>query len=579
MSSLLPSRPALRHASLAALAAGALAVSGCGDDGKDPTTTAAAPTTGAPVQAALADDVPATAVAFAQGDIRPEGDTKAGVLEVSKALGIADPGKALIDELDLDDLAPDGKRFQADVLPHLGDHVGGFLIERPAKGRGDGPTASGALVAEVRDANALRAALGPELRKGTKLDVDGQEVYRERGDDKDPLTVWIGDRTLSIGKEDAVRQAIAAGAGDDLAGAARYRGAIGQVRATDPLAVAWVDLRHAQVLDGLLEELSGSVDAEVLNRAGIGKRHGGRGDHGDRGALGLGAAMPNIDATLALAAEATPGRIAIQSGGTQPEGAGGAAGGGADAVAALPSGSWLGAGLGDLRSGLLGGLAGGGVEGKAKGEDPKETVRGLGELLGVRLPDQLLEDLDGIRSVTLGARGDSLLSLGGAVVVQAKDAGAADRFLTALTDVLREKGLRPQPRDIAGAQKGVVGQFSGLPLQVAAAVSGDKVAVGLGPDSVAGALQPKGRLGDDPIYREAQEALGGTKPQLLLNARRIADLLGSLPMGRFEGVLQVVRRLQLLTAGSQSTGATTWRGSVVLKYGPPASGSSGASSR
>lgn len=555
-------RPSLRHASAAALLAGALALTGCGggDDKKDP---AAAPSaaSGAPVQAVLADDVPADAVAFGEADIRPEGATKAGILDVTKAFGITDPGGELIKALDLDghDLAS-GKSFESAILPTLGDHVGGFLIARPAK-KGEAAGVSGALVAEVRDATALRKALDADLRKSTKLDVDGQEVYREPDGGKDPFAIWVGDRTFSVGKEDAVRKAVAAASGPDLAGAARYRSAIGQVRATDQVGVAWLDLQQTEALDAVLSELD-SADLGSSRLSGRERRLGERLRSSTSG-------LPQIDASIGVALEARPGRIGLQLGGTQPKELAHTTSGGADAVAALPSGSWFAAGLGELRDSLLPGTT---------GKDPKQAAQQLSKLLGVDVPEQLLSDIGDVRAITLGARGDSLLSLGGAVVVQTKDAAGSGRLMDALAGVLGDKtSLKLRSSDIPGADKGLVGQLPGLPLQVAIGTKGDRLAIGLGPDSVTGALEPKGRLGDDPVYARAQALIGGAKPQLLLDASRIGELIGSLPLDRLGagGVMQVVRRLQLLSAGATNTGATTWRGSAVLQYGPaPATGSS-----
>lgn len=99
------------------------------------------------LKAALSDDVPANAAAFAETSIRPQGDTKATIEQIAGMFGVQDPGDELIKALDMDEPLDSGKTFKDDVLPLLGDHVGGFVLGGKPAGK---QPVDAAVVAEVR---------------------------------------------------------------------------------------------------------------------------------------------------------------------------------------------------------------------------------------------------------------------------------------------------------------------------------------------------------------------------------------------------------------------------------------------
>jgi hypothetical protein len=601
-----PVRPARarvgRGASVATRAAAAVLLAGCGSDDAA-TTNAAATTTGTVPRAALADDVPAGAAAFAEADVRPGGDTQAAVDQLLALAGRTAGTTPKRHRGLTDGLLPKGVSLREDVLPHVGDHVGAFLLGgTPARSKDPRAAADGALVAEVRDADALRKAVGT---RGEAERVDGQTVRV-----RDGHAVWIGDRTAAFGSEKAVRAAIAAGPGADLTTNARYTGAVEQVRATDPVGVAWVDLRQAPALNGALTSLGAhlrdgrtaskarssalrSLPKSLRDRLERGLAAGGAKGTTARRSSGFGLRLPARDASAAMALELTPGRLVVRSGGIgsapvpDPKV-------GQDAVAALPAGSW--AAFGGGASGAL-----------AKGSPGARAFDRLSSLLGSS--PALRDALAGVEAVSGGVQGQNLLAASGAVLLHTKDDAAAKALMGELRKVLSGKGgplagrmggvggLTAKPQVIDGADEGFVVGLPGLPLSLAAGVAGDRVAIGLGAASVTKALKPGTPFSDDPLYARAKDALGGVAPSFVLRPKPLTDLLGSLGDGLggllgggalggsggsgsssrsglggllgsdgFGRIVDAAGRVGLVTAGRERTGTTTWRGTLVVEY-------------
>lgn len=599
-----------RAVPLAVLAAAAVAATGCGSD-EQSTTNAAATNTGSVPRAALADDVPARAAAFVEASLKPGGDSQEAIEQLVALVGGAGRSGAA-GKLRLgDDLLPKGRTFRKDILPHLGDHAAAFLMGgAPAKdgARTTAKSVDGAIVAEVRDAAKLREAVGTA---GKAVTVGGQTIRVT-----DDHAVWIGDRIAAVGSEPAVRAAIAAAGGADLAGDDRFTAALEQVRATSPIGISYVDLQQAPALNAAFADLA--THARALGARGkdskagasalrslpkglrdrVEERLGSKGSSSTKRGFSL--TLPASDATAAMALELTPGKLVVRSGGTDATPSADPKAG-SDAVAALPAGSW--AAFGGGASGAL-----------AKGSPGAMAFDRLTSMLGTTVPSGLRDALAGVESVSGGVQGQNLLAASGGVVLRAKDDAGATALLKQLGEVLGGKGgaggLAAKPTTIPGASDGLTVGLPGLPLQIAAGVQGDRLAVGLGVDSVTKALATDKRFADDPLYAKAQGLLDGAAPSFVLQPKPLTDLLASLgdglggllgggsgsggglggllgggaggakgsgssrdsgPMallgsGGFAKVVDAGRRVKLVTAGREATGATTWRGSLVVEY-------------
>ncbi|MGE4426266.1 MAG: hypothetical protein AB7G37_07435 [Solirubrobacteraceae bacterium] len=566
-------RPALRSSSLALLAAGALAVAGCGGDDDPKTTTVQAPTGGGgnAITSVLAGDVPANAIAFGEVNIRPGGDNKAAIDQVTGFFGITDVGSALREGLELDDLdniVPEGKSFETDVLPLIGDQLGVFLLpddgaKAATAGKSGDDDANFSLVGAVKDAAKLREVLKPE--KSKTIDVDGQQIIVETEESGTPGAIWIKDDRFFLGTEPSVRAAVAADKSGDLAGDERFSAALGQVKAGDPLGMGWVDLKGISTLEKLADDsgdrLSRLPGSDRL--PGSGRLPGGANPLKGLTADG---SLPDIDGTVAFAVDAKPGTIRFTTGGRIAKADDGTSrtaglGKGAALVGDLPAGSWVAAGI--SREELVGGLDSDALE-----VDAKQVVGLLKDATGISLPEEAVDQLLKAKSIAISGRGDSVLGIGANLIVQAESADGAGTLLDAIKTAANGAGLPVQDATIEGADKAIQAQVPQLPLPLAAGTKGDRVIVGFGTDALAKALSGDNRLKDDAGYKEAQAALG-LDPSVYVDARPLGSLIGSLPAGAIDELHEiqpVLGRLKLIAAGTKSTGDETFAGSVVVTY-------------
>lgn len=551
-------RPA-RVVPVAALLAGTLALAGCGGDDDSDQERPATPVTAASfnVTSELAGSIPAAAEAFAEVKLNPDGEQKAALDELVGLFG-EDAGDSLLDELGLDE-PKNGVSFEKDVVPHLGERAGGFAMADATASKAQvrkGEGVDGALVVTVKDREQLTTSLESSFGRSTKkVKVAGQDAYRN----DDGVTLWIGEKLLVAGTRNAVTAAIEAQGGETLDKNERFTTALKQVRGNDPLALGWADMQHASRLSTALMALGDDNDAvEQLKRSGV---PGGSASGFDALDQLSDATIPDYDATVAMAVLPKPGEMRVEFGGTQPNPANGSAQdvskAGADAVASLPAGSWLALGGSvDAASGV-------------PGADLDEQLKQLEQLTGEKLPPALTDALGKIKTVAVGVKGDSLLAIGGAAIVQTTDPAAASEMLTSIERELRkDDSLTIESTPIPGAEKSLVVRTAELPVRIAAGVKGDRLVIGLGAESVTSALEGAKTLRDDPAYAQAKQALSDDPPMLLVNPAPLAQLLGDLPAGSGD-IGEIVGGLQgikLLTASSVATGDTTWRGAFVLRY-------------
>ncbi len=562
-----PPQPRARRARLAPLAivvTGALVLAGCGgdDDEQEPPATPQAAAS-FNVTSELASSVPGDAQAFAEIKIKPEGEQKAAIDEIAKLLGAEG---SIADELGLND--DDGDlSFSEDVEPNIGDRIAGFALvaENAGANRSGGDDGiDGAFVVPVTDQAKLTSSLEGSFDKDTKkVQVAGQDAFRN----EDGMTLWVGESVAAIGTEKAVAAAIEAQGGETLDKNERFVNALKQVRGSDPLAVGWSDFQNAEAMFSALATLGneGGDDAlKELQRSGVPGA-----DASQLDALkGLSETpVPDIDATIAMAVQMKPGEMKIEIGGTQPAPSGGSleelTKAGADAVAALPSGSWLAAG-GSME-------AASGLPGYSLPDQLKQIEQATGE----KLPAVLTSSLEKIKTVAVGVKGDSLMSIGGAAIAQTDDAAASGELLKTLeTELAKDRTLKIDKTPVEGADDAFVVSTPQVPIRVAVGYKGDRLVIGLGAEAVTNALEGARPLSGDDAYKQAQEALGGDAPSMFVNPAPVAQLLGDLPpgSGNVGEVVDALSAVKLIAASSVATGDTTYRGTFVLRYDAAALG-------
>ncbi|MBF6621475.1 MAG: hypothetical protein ITG02_14750, partial [Patulibacter sp.] len=276
------------------------------------------------------------------------------------------------------------------------------------------------------------------------------------------------------------------------------------------------------------------------------------------------APIPDFDGTVAMAVLPKPGEIKVEVGGTMPKPESGSleqiAKAGSDATASLPSGSWLAFGASMDAANSM------------PGYSLEDQLKQIEELTGEKLPAGLTSSLEKIKTLAVGIKGDSLLAIGGAALVQTADAAAAaDLLATIERELQKDRTLTVDKTPIPGADDGVVVRTAQLPIRIAVGIKGDRLVIGLGAEAVTNALEGTKTLGGDAAYKQAQDALGGDAPTMLVNPAPLAQLLSDLPAGSGDAnemaeIVNAVKGIKLMTASQVGTGDTTWRGAFVLRY-------------
>ena len=474
-------------AAFAAVAAVVLPLAGCGG---------ASSSAGGDPGADPAAFVPASAPAYVEAQIQPDGELGANARSVAgRILHTGDPAgriTALIDR----GLKDQGRTYAQDVEPWLGKRAGIAVTGLRGSSRPDGVAA----LASKDDDAAGRFVDGlKDATKRTYRDVD----YRVTHDGD--LAAAVVDHVVLVGSEPGLKSAIDARSGDTLADAKNFKEARETV-GTDGLGFVYAD--PARIFD-------------LVQRAMPGGRSGGAGGAPAPQALkGLlaGSGLRSFAASLDVAKDALHVDAAVIGLRTQA-----GAGDGPGAAAAVPAGSWLSVGVGDLGGTVQRALAGFGKGGGATGGlDPQALLQGLQSGLGVDVQKDLLSWMG---DAAIFVRGTTRSDLGGALVVTSKDPAKSKASIATLRRLLQMIGARPKElTGVNGATGLTLSTRSGA---VEIAAKDDKFVIAYGPGALRDALAPRSALGDSAPFKTAAGLLQGAKPSLFLDTPQLVKLLGA----------------------------------------------------
>jgi hypothetical protein len=450
---------------LAVVASVALTIAGCGD-GDD---------------AELASMAPPDAPFYAEFTMRPEGD-QADAIEAfaDRVAGLGDPGAALIAELDAS-LADDGvdATYDGEIEPWLGDRGAIFVRSFGSAGAGMDPDA--AVLIDVTDAGAAEEfidrviAAEPEPTM-TERSYGGFDYMLDEGEG---TAVGLIDEVLAFGPEDSFKVAVDAADGESLAESEEYR------RRTDALGdelLASAYLEPAAAIEaGLASEDLGPEAARAV-RPLLG------GLLSNPLAIGLSATTEAAHLDFVCTVD---GQEDIATSGSLLE--------------ELPAASWLAFGAPDLGSAFertLDQLANGGLPGGA-------SV--FGEIRDATGIDLHADSLDWLADTSAFVEGTAPGAFTAGLIAEVADP-EGPRPLLARVQALaeRDSGLRSAAPP-EGADYGFSLGLPGLGGGAEAGVVGDRMVAVVG-GTIAQALDPEARLGDDPGYQAAIESLGEEFP-------------------------------------------------------------------
>jgi hypothetical protein len=483
---------ALLPRSLAAFAAAAvvaLPFAGCGDSGSS---------AGGDPGADPAAFVPAAAPVYVEAQVQPDGDLAANAKSVAgKILNTGDPAAKITGLID-QGLEDTGGSYAKDVDPWLGKRAG--LAVTGLRG-----TSTPDIVAAVASKDDDAASTFLDGLKGTTERKYRDVTYRFKADGD--LAAAVVDHTVVIGTERGFKSAIDARTGDTLAEAGNFKEARDTV-GTDGLGFLYAD--PARIFDLVLGAMP----------SGTGGANGAQASQALKGLL-AGSGIRSVAASLDVASNALRIDAAVIGMKTQA-----GSGDGPGAAAAVPAGSWLSLGVGDVGGSVSRAIAQFGKSGGAAsgGMDPQALLQQLQSGLGVDVQKDLLSWMG---DAALFVRGTTKADLGGALVVKSKDPAKSKQAIATIRRLLQTFGARPKALSgVAGAEGLTLSAGSGSgAIEIAA--KDDKFVVAYGADALKDALAGGSPLGDTGPFKAAAGLLEGAKPSLFLDTPQLVKLLGA----------------------------------------------------
>jgi hypothetical protein len=474
----------------AVIAAVAIPIAGCGDS----SSSSGGGNAGADPAAFL----PASAPVYVEAQVQPTGDLKANATTIAgKILRTSDPGGKIVGLLDKG-LKDDGTSYVQDIAPWLGQRAG-LAITGVGAG-GNDPDIAAAIASKDDDA----AQKFIDGRKGaTDREYRGVKYKYKASDD---LALAVIDHAVVAGTDRGFKSAIDARSGDTLAASATFKKARETV-GTDGLGFAYADPgRFFDLAMGAASGTAAGADAAQLKMF--------------KGLL-TGSGLQSVAAKFDVASNAL--RIEAAAIGVKAKAG---AGDGPGAAAAVPAGSWLSVGIGDVGGSLSKAITSLGQAGATGGVDPATLLQGLKSQLGIDVQKDLLSWMG---DAALFVRGTSMDDLGGALVVKSKDPAASKKSIPTLRKLLESLDVKTGALSGAGSSdaEGFSIDVGPLPAGIQVAAKDDKFVVAYGKDALADALGGGSALGDSEPFKTAAGLLDGAKPSLFLDTPQVVKLLSS----------------------------------------------------
>ena len=242
---------------------------------------------------------------------------------------------------------------------------------------------------------------------------------------------------------------------------------------------------------------------------------------------------------------------------------------GAKALGEAPSGAWLAAGVGNVGGtnlpralALLHGVASFATS-TVFASFGGQSIEKL--FTAIDSPKANLQQDFGTwaTSGSMFVSGTSLFNLQAALVIGSKEASASSAAVGKLAKLMQSGGAEVSNTTIPGADTAVSVKLQGFPavIFVANGVGSNgqaKFVLGLGQQSVQGALAPSSTLSTSPAYTSATTALGGgIEPSLIVEFPTMLGFLEGLGLTQSPGVSNLVpyfKSLGTLTAGASGQG-------------------------
>lgn len=461
---------------------------------------------------------------YVSATLQPEGETKKNIETLAKEIaGVDDLGGLIVEGLEK---SAAGEReeydFEKEVKPWLGEEGGLFLQEYGGK-HFEG---YGAAI-QVTDEDEARAFIEKQAEARGEEPKDGSYEGVDFEVEDEGSAVGVFDELVVVAENEAIfKSMVDASKGENLAGQDAFTSAIGNVPA-ESVAVAYVDI------GGLIEEAGNEIDANTqafIDSVGIEPRE----------ATAVAGLIPNSDNV----------EIDFSSNisGKNP-----------------PSGD---------ASKLLGSLPGSAVGAFASAEFGKRFNEGIDQIDETGIPGQVpphqlkkglkeagidLEAIAGsIGDVGVYVTGNSERTLAGAVVMEAESGTEATNTVSNVGLFLRKAGVSGVTKITEGASGFSIRspELGRQPIVVAA--KGSRIVIGYGLATTLSAFQESNKtLADNPAFKEAESALGGTPIAAFVDGPSALNLASALvPAGDqgFQEAKRYLTKIDYVALGSEASG-------------------------
>jgi len=209
----------------------------------------------------------------------------------------------------------------------------------------------------------------------------------------------------------------------------------------------------------------------------------------------------------------------------------------AESVRALPAGSLVGLGLGDVGEQIETQLTASGLGPNVLGQVEQAT--------GINVQEDLLSWMG---QGSAFVQGTGIGDLGGALIVQTSDRQATLDALEKVEPLLEAQDAEVEQVDEDGIE-GLEARFEGLPLPVYLVVADERFLVAVGDAALDSAAQPQGALGEDQGFKQAAGSLGeGLQPTFYASVPGLVALAESFGLAQDPSFQQARPYLDAFTA-------------------------------
>jgi hypothetical protein len=210
----------------------------------------------------------------------------------------------------------------------------------------------------------------------------------------------------------------------------------------------------------------------------------------------------------------------------------------AESVRALPAGSLVGLGLGDVGEQIELQLTASGLGPNVLGQVERAT--------GLNIQEDLLSWMG---QGSAFVQGSGIGDIGGALIVQTDDRQATLDALEPIGALLEEQADATIEEVDEDGVEGLEARFEGLPLPVYLVVADERFLVAIGDAALESAVQPRGTLGEEQGFTQAVSALGeGLQPRFYASVPGLVALAESFGLAQDPSFQQARPYLDAFTA-------------------------------